>query len=168
MPRNTQTAQVARKSTTPRNLSQKLETKRRRHASPLLSPIQEPRRTSTARKSTTQQTKRQRPPPHKKQIVRYRPGELALKDINRLQRTTNLQIPKASFHRLVREITQDFNQSADGEAIKYQIAALLALQEAAEAYLVHLFEDVNLLAIHGHRVTIMARDISLARRLRRE
>lgn len=52
------------------------------------------------------------------------------------------------------------------EALRWQSTAIQALQEAAEAYLVHLFEDTNLLAIHAKRVTIMQKDIQLARRIR--
>ncbi len=52
--------------------------------------------------------------------------------------------------------------------LRFQGAAILALQEAAEAYLVGLFEDSNLCAIHAKRVTIMPRDIQLARRIRGE
>lgn len=52
--------------------------------------------------------------------------------------------------------------------LRFQSSAILALQEAAEAYLVGLFEDTNLCAIHAKRVTIMPKDIQLARRLRGE
>ena len=72
-------------------------------------------------------------------------------------------IRKLPFQRLVREITGDFR--AD---LRYQSTAVLALQEAAEAYLVGLFEDTNLCAIHAKRVTIMPKDIQLARRIRGE
>eukprot|EP00798_Chlamydomonas_sp_ICE-L_P013371 gene13371-biopygen22497 len=66
-------------------------------------------------------------------------------------------------HRLVREIAQDFKTD-----LRFQSSAVLALQEAAEAYLVGLFEDTNLAAIHAKRVTIMPKDIQLARRIRGE
>ena len=66
----------------------------------------------------------------------------------------------------MREITQTYNSSpAEGEK-RWQVEALMALQEACEAYLVHLFEDSNLCAIHAKRVTIMVKDIQLARRIR--
>lgn len=97
--------------------------------------------------------------------IRYKPGQLALKQIKQLQNSTDLQIPRLRFHRLVREITQTFS---DDGSYKYQPAALNALQEAAEAYLIYLFEDTNLCCIHARRVTIMPRDIQLARRIRRE
>jgi len=94
---------------------------------------------------------------------RYRPGTVALREIRRYQRTTELLIKKAPFQRLVREVAHEFK--AD---LRFQSMALLALQEAAEAYLVGLFEDTNICAIHASRVTIMPRDIQLARRLRGE
>ncbi len=70
---------------------------------------------------------------------------------------------KAPFQRLVREIAQDFKSD-----LRFQSTAVLALQEASEAYLVGLFEDTNLCAIHAKRVTIMPKDIQLARRIRGE
>lgn len=173
---------VAKKSTTSTphqqragaNLSRQLQAKRGRETSPEPEEIIVPSRAATARKSTSGRKvlKRENVPRNdnqiKKRTVRYKPGELALKDIHRLQKSTDLQIPRTRFHRLVREITQQYAHSNDGEAYKYQAVALIALQEAAEAYLVHLFEDVNLCAIHGRRVTIMPRDIALCRRIRHE
>ena len=94
---------------------------------------------------------------------RYRPGEKALRDIRKYQNSTNTLIPRLPFQRLVREIIQDLR-----DGIRFQTTALLALQEASEAYLVGLLEDSNLCAIHAKRVTIMPRDIQLARRLRGE
>ena len=97
---------------------------------------------------------------------RYRPGTVALREIRKYQKTTDLLIRRLPFQRLVREILQDF-RSVDAD-LRLQASALTALQEAAEAYLVGLFEDTNLIAIHGKRVTIMCRDMQLARRLRGE
>lgn len=94
---------------------------------------------------------------------RYRPGTVALREIRRYQKSTELLIRKLPFQRLVREIAQDCKTD-----LRFQSTAIAALQEAAEAYLVSLFEDVNLCAIHSKRVTIMARDIHLARRIRGE
>ena len=74
-----------------------------------------------------------------------------------------LLIRKLPFQRLVREIAQDFKTD-----LRFQSSAVLALQEASEAYLVGLFEDTNLCAIHAKRVTIMPKDIQLARRIRGE
>ena len=94
---------------------------------------------------------------------RYRPGTVALREIRRYQKSTDLLIRKLPFQRLVREIAQDFKSD-----LRFQGSAVLALQEAAEAYLVGLFEDTNLCAIHAKRVTIMPKDIQLARRIRGE
>ncbi len=94
---------------------------------------------------------------------RYRPGTVALRQIRRFQKSTELLIRKLPFQRLVREIGLEFK-----EDLRFQSAAVGALQEAAEAYLVGLFEDTNLCAIHAKRVTIMPKDIQLARRIRGE
>ena len=93
---------------------------------------------------------------------RFRPGTVALREIRRYQRSTELLIKKAPFARLVREISADFKE------VKFQATALLALQESAETYLVGLFEDCNLVALHCKRVTIKPVDMQLARRLRGE
>ena len=74
---------------------------------------------------------------------------------------TDLLIRKLPFQRLVREIATEFKQE-----VRFQSQAVLALQEAAEAYLVSLFEDTNLCAIHAKRVTIMSKDLQLAKRIR--
>ncbi|VDQ08412.1 unnamed protein product [Trichobilharzia regenti] len=106
--------------------------------------------TKVARKSA--------PKPH-----RYRPGTVALREIRRYQKSIELLIRKLPFQRLVREIAQDFKTD-----LRFQSSAVSALQEASEAYLVGLFEDTNLCAIHAKRVTIMPKDIQLARRIRGE
>ena len=77
-----------------------------------------------------------------------------------IQKSTELLIRKLPFQRLVREISQDLGE------YRFQSTAILALQEAAESYLVSIFEDTNLCAIHGKRVTIMPKDMQLARRIR--
>ena len=94
---------------------------------------------------------------------RYRAGTVALKDIRHFQGSTALLIRKLPFQRVVREIAQDYKTD-----LQFQSAAVLCLQEAAEAYLVGLFDDANLCAIHARRVTIMPKDIQLARRIRGE
>ena len=94
---------------------------------------------------------------------RYRPGTVALREIRRYQKSVELLIRKLPFQRLVREIAQDFKTD-----LRFQSSAVMALQEASEAYLVGLFEDTNLCAIHAKRVTIMPKDIQLARRIRGE
>ena len=101
--------------------------------------------------------------PGVKKPHRYRPGTVALREIRRYQKSTELLIRKLPFQRLVREIAQDFRTE-----LRFQSSAVVALQEASEAYLVGLFEDVNLVAIHTKRVTIMPKDIQLARRIRGE
>ena len=94
---------------------------------------------------------------------RYRPGTVALREIRRYQKSTELLIRKLPFQRLVREVAQQFKSD-----LRFQSSAVLALQEASESYLVGLFEDTNLCAIHAKRVTIMPKDIQLARRIRGE
>jgi histone H3 len=101
---------------------------------------------------------------HKKPKKRkYRPGTVALREIKKYQKSTELLIRKLPFQRLVREISQQFLTD-----LNFRSDAILALQEAAEAYMVCLFEDTNLCAIHGKRVTILPKDIQLARRIRGE
>jgi histone H3/H4 len=93
---------------------------------------------------------------------RMRPGERALKEIRQYQVSTDLLLRRLPFARLVREIQQGLSR----QAYSWQASAILALQEAAEAHLVGLFEDSNLCAIHAKRVTIMPKDMQLARRIR--
>ena len=98
-----------------------------------------------------------------KKKMRYRPGTVALREIRRYQKSTDLLLKKAPFQRLVREIAQEHKND-----LRFQSSAVMALQEASEAYLVGLFEDTNLCAIHAKRVTIMPKDMQLARRIRGE
>ena len=95
---------------------------------------------------------------------RFRPGTVALREIRRYQKGSELLISKAPFQRLVKEIARE----CIGDDVRMQLQAVEALQEASEAYLVHLFEDTNLCAIHAGRVTIMTKDMQLARRIRGE
>ena len=101
---------------------------------------------------------------------RFQPGTVALKEIRRYQKSTELLIQKLPFQRLVWEIANDTDviRSPLCGKIRFQSAAVMALQEASEVYLVGLFEDTNLCAIHAKRVTIMPKDIQLARRICRE
>ena len=94
---------------------------------------------------------------------RYRPGTVALREIRKYQKSTELLLRKLPFQRLVREIALEYKTD-----LRFQASAVLALQEASEAYLVSLFEDTNLCAIHAKRVTIMPKDMQLARRIRGE
>jgi len=97
----------------------------------------------------------------KKRPHRYRPGTVALREIRRYQKSTELLIRKAPFQRLIREISQEYKSD-----LRFKAQAIGALQEAAEAYIISLFEDTNLCAIHAKRVTIMPKDLQLARRIR--
>jgi len=103
-----------------------------------------------------------------KRKYRYRPGYRALKEIRKYQETTDLLIPKLPFARLVREITRDYWPAGPSGSndFRYTVEALMALQTAAEAYLVGLFEDGLMCALHAKRVTLQVRDIQLARRIR--
>ena len=130
------TKQTARKSTGGKAPHRELATKAARRSAP----------------ATTGGVKK----PH-----RYRPGTVALREIRKYQKSTDLLIRKSPFQRLVREVTHDI--SAD---TRFQSTALLALQEAAEAHLIGVFEDTNLCAMHAKRVTIMPKDMQLARRIR--
>ncbi|SCU86256.1 LAMI_0D01134g1_1 [Lachancea mirantina] len=99
-----------------------------------------------------------------RKIKRYRPSQAALQEIRKYQRSTDLLISKMPFARLVKEVTDQF--TASEQEMRWQSMAILALQEASEAYLVGLLEHTNLLALHAKRVTIMKKDMQLARRIR--
>ena len=131
------TKQTARKSTGGKAPRKQLATKAARKSAPATGGVKKPHR--------------------------YRPGTVALREIRRYQKSTELLIRKLPFQRLVREIAQDFKTD-----LRFQSSAVMALQEASEAYLVGLFEDTNLCAIHAKRVTIMPKDMQLARRIRGE
>uniref|UniRef100_A0A8C1A2X4 Core Histone H2A/H2B/H3 domain-containing protein n=1 Tax=Cyprinus carpio carpio TaxID=630221 RepID=A0A8C1A2X4_CYPCA len=118
------TKQTARKSTGGKAPRKQLATKAARKSAPATGGVKKPHR--------------------------YRPGTVALREIRRYQKSTEL-------------IAQDFKTD-----LRFQSSAVMALQEASEAYLVGLFEDTNLCAIHAKRVTIMPKDIQLARRIRGE
>uniref|UniRef100_A0A8C3IA65 Core Histone H2A/H2B/H3 domain-containing protein n=1 Tax=Chrysemys picta bellii TaxID=8478 RepID=A0A8C3IA65_CHRPI len=126
------TKQTARKSTGGKAPRKQLATKAARKSAPATGGVKKPHR--------------------------YRPGTVALREIRRYQKSTELLIRKLPFQRLVHFKTD----------LRFQSSAVMALQEASEAYLVGLFEDTNLCAIHAKRVTIMPKDIQLARRIRGE
>ena len=94
---------------------------------------------------------------------RRRPGVVALKEIRKYQKSTNLLIPKLPFTRLAREVLFKFKVD-----FRWAVTGVAALQEAAEAYLAGLFQDANLCAIHATRTTLMPKDLHLARRIRGE
>ncbi|XP_055606026.1 uncharacterized protein LOC129754927 [Uranotaenia lowii] len=112
------TKQTARKSTGGKAPRKQLATKAARKSAPATGGVKKPHR--------------------------YRPGTVALREIRRYQKSTELLIRKLPFQRLVREIAQDFKTD-----LRFQSSAVMALQEASEAYLVGLFEDTNLCAIHA-------------------
>ena len=117
---------------------------------------QEPKKRSQIKKKQTKNAVEKKP-------HRYRPGTVALREIRKYQKSTDLLLRKLPFQRLIREIAYNFKTD-----VRFQSFAVLALQEAAEAYLVSLFEDTNLCAIHAKRVTITRKDMQLARRIRGE
>lgn len=92
---------------------------------------------------------------------RYRPGTVALREIRKYQKSSDLLIRKLPFQRLVREISQSYKSD-----LRYQQGAIDAIQAAAESFLVALFEDSQLCAIHARRVTITPKDMELTLRLR--
>lgn len=112
------------------------------------------------------------PPPRQRKKHRFKPCTVALREIRKYQggkHATELLIRKLPFARLVREIAnEEFSGANFPEGIKWQTDAMMALQEASESYLTHLFEDTNLNAIHAKRVTILTKDVQLARRIRGE
>ena len=133
------TKQTARKSTGGKYPREQLATKAARKSAP---------RTGGVKK------------PH-----RYRPGTVALREIRRYQKSTDLLLRKEPFQRLVWQVQEEVTGK---DRTRWQGSAILALQEASEAYKVVLFEDTNLCAIHAKRVTVMPKDMQLARRIRGE
>ena len=142
------TKQTARKNTGAKAPRKHLASKAARKSAPATTAA------STAAQSHSGGVKK----PH-----RYRPGTVALREIRKYQKSTDLLIRKLPFQRLVREIASEYKND-----LRFQSSAVLALQEAAESYMIGLFEDTNLCAIHGKRVTIMPKDMQLARRIRGE
>ncbi len=102
-------------------------------------------------------------PKKERKKMRWRPGTVTLRRIRKYQKSTKTLVQRLPFQRVVREIARGYNSD-----VRFQASSLLALQEATEAYVVGLFEDVNLCAIHAGRVTIMSKDMHLARRIRGE
>ena len=95
----------------------------------------------------------------------------ALREIRRYQKSTKCLIKRSPFQKLIREISQEYRVCPDGPGtpsiqVRFQSTAIAALQEAAENFIVGLFEDENLLAVHAKRVTVMPRDVRLALRIR--
>lgn len=94
---------------------------------------------------------------------RYKPGTVALREIRKYQKSTELLLRKSPFQRLVREIASDYKTE-----LRFQSMAVEALQEMCEAYLVRVFEQSNTCAIHAKRVTIMPKDLQLVKKLTHE
>ena len=139
------TKQTARKSTGGKAPTEQLATSSARSAA----------RKAGVRKASGQAGVRKR--------NRYRPGTVALRQIRRYQKSTELLLRKEPFRRTVREIAE---QELGKLNLRFAEGAMLALQEAAEAHLVELFENTNLCAIHAKRITIQPKDMQLARRIR--
>ena len=135
-PKSAQTKQTARKSTGGKAPRKQLATKH-------------------ARKTVAETVE-------EKKKKRFRPGTVALREIRKYQKSTNLLLSKLPFQRLVKGLIFDIQE------LRCQSLAVMALQEASEAYLVGLFEDSNLEAIHAKRVTIMPKDFQITKRIRRE
>ena len=131
------TKQTARKSTGGKAPRKQLATKAARSSMPIHGGIKKPHR--------------------------FHPGTVALREIRKYQKSTDLLIRKRPFQRLVKEIAQDYKSD-----LRFQSTAILALQEASEAYFTRMFEDCVLCCIHAKRVTIMPKDMQLARRIRGE
>ena len=154
------TKQTARKSTGGKAPRKQLATKAARKSAPATGGVKKPHR---YRPGTVALREIRRYQKSTDLLIRKLPFQRLVREIRRYQKSTDLLIRKLPFQRLVREIAQDFKSD-----LRFQGSAVLALQEAAEAYLVGLFEDTNLCAIHAKRVTIMPKDIQLARRIRGE
>merc|ERR1719370_1532852 len=131
------TKQTARKSTGGKAPRKQLATKAARKSAPATGGVKKPKR--------------------------IRPGIVALREIRRYQKSTELLLRKLPFQRLVKEIAQNLRPG-----LRFQSAAVSAIQESTESYLVGLLDETNLCAIHAKRVSIMSRDMQLARRLRGE
>ena len=138
------TKQTARKSTGGKAPRKRLATKAARRSAPATGGIKKPHR--------------------------YHPGTVALCEICRYQKSTDLLIRKLPFQRLAREVLQDLNQPGfrRHDVERFRSTSMLAMQESVEAFSVGLFEDANLCAIHARRVTIMPKDMQLALRIRGE
>jgi histone H3 len=128
------TKQTARKSTGGKAPRKQLVTKAARKSAPATAGVKKPHR--------------------------YRPGTVALREIRKYQKSTDLLIRRLPFQRLVREIAQGFKEDC-----RFQGLVILRMQEQAESFMVSMFEDANLLCIHAKRVTVNEKDLALALRI---
>ncbi|EDM02982.1 similar to centromere protein A (predicted), isoform CRA_b [Rattus norvegicus] len=144
-------------------------TPRRRPSSPAPGPSQPATDSRRQSRTPTRRPSSPAPGPSRRssgvgpQALHRRRRFLWLKEIKNLQKSTDLLFRKKPFGLVVREICGKFSRGVD---LYWQAQALLALQEAAEAFLVHLFEDAYLLSLHAGRVTLFPKDVQLARRIR--
>nr|AEK21394.1 beta centromeric histone H3 [Hordeum bulbosum] len=121
---------------------------------------------ATKRRSPRTRLEPQSQPEKKKRAHRFRPGTVALREIRKYRKSTELLIPFAPFVRLVRGIANGFmNIGGPNKPTPWTPHALLSLQEAAEYHLVDLFGKANLCAIHAKRVTVLLKDMRLAKRI---
>jgi histone H3/H4 len=93
---------------------------------------------------------------------RYKPGTVALREIRRYQKSTDTLIRRLPFQRLCRQICRELTS---GHEIRFQSAALRAIQEATEAYILTIFENARLSSIYAKRSTILPRDLLLVQRI---
>lgn len=98
---------------------------------------------------------------------RFRPGTVALREIRRFQKSTDLLMPRLPFHKLVREVAQEMNQDKSSK-MQFQLGALVSVQEATEHLLMQYLEDANFNAIHANRITVQPQDLLLVQRQRHE
>ena len=118
--------------------------------------VQKPGKSSQGPKKTTQDT-------GDKVKRRTRPGKKALREIKAYQRSVDTLLPRAALQRVVKEITGKYYPDA-----RYSYGAIDAIQQCVESYMIGLFEDTTLCAVHAKRMTVMTKDMRLARRIRGE
>jgi len=106
-------------------------------------------------------TKKTAPAAGGRKKPRMRAGTVALREIRRYQKSISTILPRAPFQRVVKEVARPMDSD-----LRFASQAIQALQEAAEAYLVGIFEDANMCCLHANRVTLMKKDMDLARRIR--
>lgn len=124
----------------------------------------DPTHTNNTRRKLDREIRKLQEEKAEKVTTKYRPSDLALYEIRKYQQSTDLLISKIPFARLVKEVTDEFVM--ENQHIQWHSMAILALQESSEAYLVGLLEHANLLALHAKRITLMKKDVQLARRIR--
>ena len=139
---------LSNKLTKPSTKSKKISSKAKRESAPFSQKATQP--DSSIQEAKVEKTKR-----------RFKPGTVVLREIKKYQKSTELMLPRAPFQRLVRDITHQIDPD-----LRFQQTAIDAIQEAAEGYMVSLFEDANACAIHSKRVTLSIQHINLARRIR--